>query len=66
MSEINVRQVILGVLTVAISLVLLVVAVTRHYPSGSAGISPTDEAGQMLDVELGVSSEMGPTADMPS
>ena len=60
MSEINLRQVILGVLTVVISLVLLVVAAVKLYPTQSAAAPAADEAGQLLALEMGVSSEVDP------
>jgi hypothetical protein len=60
MSEINLRQVILGVLTVVISLVLLVVAAVKLYPTQNADAPAADEAGQLLSLEMGVSSELDP------
>lgn len=64
MSEINLRQVVIGALTIAISLVLMVLAVTKLYPSGNADMAPADEAGQLLTLEMGVSSEMGGPSEM--
>lgn len=66
MSEINLRQVILGVLTIAISLVLMVLAVSKLYPTQNADAPPVDEAGQLLTLEMGVSSEMGVPEDLGS
>jgi hypothetical protein len=58
MPEITLRQIMVGVLAIAITLAVMVGAISSLNPPQIADISPDQEAGQLLNLEMGVSAEM--------
>ncbi|MCT0249579.1 hypothetical protein [Synechococcus sp. CS-205] len=58
MPEITLRQIMVGVLAIAITLAVMVGAISSLNPPQVADISPDQEAGQLLNLEMGVSAEM--------
>lgn len=58
MPDITLRQIMVGALAIAITLAVMVGAISSLNSPQVANISPDQEAGQLLNLEMGVSAEM--------
>ncbi|MBC1260991.1 hypothetical protein FQK07_06830 [Synechococcus sp. BSF8S] len=58
MPQITLRQITVGVLAIAMTLAVMIGAISSLNPPQIADISPDKEAGQLLNLEMGVSAEM--------
>lgn len=58
MPEITLQQIMLGILAIAITLAVMIGAVSSLNPPQVADISPDKEAGQLLNLEMGISAEV--------